>query len=139
MDPPITLFGGGAPIIIVASVGPHVDGTPLPSSPPHCCCRAWAGKSSDISFYLNSHHIDIHNWSIQSFAEPVRVVAMSSNGVARAKLGEATGFSLCYAIIAFQDHHTTIFSGCAGRDTAWPGIESRPFIYPASHDCGDPP
>jgi D-galacturonate reductase len=57
---------------------------------PHCC-RAWAGKASDISFYLNSHHIDIHNWSVGSFASPVRVVAMASNGVAKAKLGEARG------------------------------------------------
>jgi D-galacturonate reductase len=24
--------------------------------------RAWAGKSSDISYYLNSHHIDVHCW-----------------------------------------------------------------------------
>ena len=48
---------------------------------------AWAGKSSDISFYLNSHHIDILNWSVQSFAEPTRVVAMASSGVARARLG----------------------------------------------------
>lgn len=52
------------------------------------CCRAWAGKSSDISYYLNSHHIDIHNWSVQSFAQPVRVTAMASRGVADEKLGE---------------------------------------------------
>ncbi len=32
-----------------------------------------AGKSSDISYYLNSHHIDIHNWSIQHMARPVKV------------------------------------------------------------------
>lgn len=24
--------------------------------------KAWAGLSSDINYYLNSHHIDIHNW-----------------------------------------------------------------------------
>jgi D-galacturonate reductase len=22
--------------------------------------RGWAGRSSDISFYLNSHHVDFH-------------------------------------------------------------------------------
>ena len=27
--------------------------------------RAWAGKSSDISYYLNSHHIDFHEWTQQ--------------------------------------------------------------------------
>ena len=26
--------------------------------------RAWAGKSSDISYYLNSHHIDFHEWCV---------------------------------------------------------------------------
>eukprot|EP01116_Phalansterium_solitarium_P024558 TRINITY_DN9025_c0_g1_i1.p1 TRINITY_DN9025_c0_g1~~TRINITY_DN9025_c0_g1_i1.p1 ORF type:complete len:426 (-),score=112.56 TRINITY_DN9025_c0_g1_i1:224-1501(-) len=46
--------------------------------------KAWAGKSSDISYYLNSHHIDIHAWSQQGRAVPVRVVAMKCNGVATA-------------------------------------------------------
>ena len=26
--------------------------------------KAWAGKSSDISYYLNSHHIDFHEWCL---------------------------------------------------------------------------
>ena len=26
--------------------------------------KAWAGKSSDISYYLNSHHIDFHEWAV---------------------------------------------------------------------------
>lgn len=25
--------------------------------------RAWAGKSSDISYYLNSHHVDFQEWA----------------------------------------------------------------------------
>ena len=25
--------------------------------------KAWAGKSSDISYYLNSHHVDFHEWA----------------------------------------------------------------------------
>ena len=36
--------------------------------------KAWAGKSSDISYYLNSHHIDFHEWSNQGIARPNRVV-----------------------------------------------------------------
>jgi len=44
--------------------------------------KAWAGKSSDISYYLNSHHIDIHCWAMDSRARPIRVVAMASNGIA---------------------------------------------------------
>ena len=26
--------------------------------------RAWAGKSSDISYYLNSHHVDFLCWAL---------------------------------------------------------------------------
>ena len=46
---------------------------------------SWAGKSSDISYYLNSHHIDFHCWSVKEFATPVSVTAMSSTGVAKAQ------------------------------------------------------
>ena len=27
--------------------------------------RAWAGISSDISYYLNSHHVDFHCWAME--------------------------------------------------------------------------
>lgn len=47
--------------------------------------RAWAGKSSDISYYLNTHHIDFHNWAIGHRAEPVSVTALGSTGVARSQ------------------------------------------------------
>jgi D-galacturonate reductase len=36
--------------------------------------KQWAGKSSDISYYLNSHHVDFHCWAASSFAKPVYVV-----------------------------------------------------------------
>eukprot|EP00405_Crypthecodinium_cohnii_P041538 CAMPEP_0206563814 /NCGR_PEP_ID=MMETSP0325_2-20121206/23076_1 /ASSEMBLY_ACC=CAM_ASM_000347 /TAXON_ID=2866 /ORGANISM="Crypthecodinium cohnii, Strain Seligo" /LENGTH=505 /DNA_ID=CAMNT_0054066303 /DNA_START=136 /DNA_END=1651 /DNA_ORIENTATION=+ len=48
--------------------------------------KAWAGKSSDISYYLNSHHIDYHEWCLHGKARPVRVTAHSSTGVAKEKL-----------------------------------------------------
>lgn len=44
--------------------------------------RAWAGKSSDISYYLNSHHIDYNEWCIGSRSKPVKVTAIASTGVA---------------------------------------------------------
>jgi len=47
--------------------------------------KAWAGKSSDISYYLNSHHIDFSEWTLAGRARPVRVVAACSNGVALSK------------------------------------------------------
>jgi len=43
--------------------------------------KAWAGKSSDISYYLNSHHVDFHCWAMQDIARPVVVTAMASKGI----------------------------------------------------------
>lgn len=48
--------------------------------------KAWAGKSSDISYYLNSHHIDYHEWCMHGRARPTRVAAHASNGVAKTRL-----------------------------------------------------
>lgn len=44
--------------------------------------RSWAGKSSDISYYLNAHHIDFHAWSVGRFARPISVYATAATGVA---------------------------------------------------------
>ncbi|GAQ82624.1 hypothetical protein KFL_001180030 [Klebsormidium nitens] len=49
----------------------------------------WAGKSSDISYYLNSHHIDLHSWAVGEASRPVRVTASASDGVASARLGRS--------------------------------------------------
>jgi len=43
--------------------------------------RAWAGKDSDISYYLNSHHIDICESMVPSYT-PVKVTAAASMGIA---------------------------------------------------------
>ena len=47
---------------------------------------AWAGKSSDISYYLNSHHIDFHEWVVGENSRPVLVNALASFGVASKRL-----------------------------------------------------
>ncbi|CDH51341.1 d-galacturonic acid reductase [Lichtheimia corymbifera JMRC:FSU:9682] len=55
--------------------------------------RNWAGKESDISYYLNSHHIDFHCWALEGRAVPYRVMASGSKGVATSEpfnLTEAT-------------------------------------------------
>lgn len=44
--------------------------------------RAWAGKSSDISYYLNSHHIDFHEWCMGNTSRPISVTAVASTGFA---------------------------------------------------------
>eukprot|EP00049_Salpingoeca_infusionum_P002839 m.60442 g.60442 ORF g.60442 m.60442 type:complete len:419 (-) comp11819_c0_seq2:2407-3663(-) len=44
--------------------------------------KAWAGKLSDISYYLNSHHIDMHAWMMEGNARPVAVTAQGATGIA---------------------------------------------------------
>jgi D-galacturonate reductase len=46
--------------------------------------KGWAGKSSDISYYLNSHHIDFHEWAVGETSRPVKVTATASYGIAKA-------------------------------------------------------
>jgi D-galacturonate reductase len=60
--------------------------------------KAWAGKSSDISYYLNSHHIDYHEWCMHGKARPVRVTAHASNGVARTRLDVETEDTITIAV-----------------------------------------
>src|SRR5690606_5054282 len=44
---------------------------------------AWAGRDSDISFYLNSHHVDIHDTLVRPLGwTPASVVAAGATGVA---------------------------------------------------------
>mmetsp|Transcript_4220 Transcript_4220/g.6727 ORF Transcript_4220/g.6727 Transcript_4220/m.6727 type:complete len:477 (-) Transcript_4220:167-1597(-) len=45
--------------------------------------KSWAGKSSDISYYLNSHHIDFHEWVVGNTSRPTKVTAIGSYGVAK--------------------------------------------------------
>ncbi|KAI5288095.1 hypothetical protein KEM52_001304 [Ascosphaera acerosa] len=47
--------------------------------------KAWAGRESDISYYLNSHHIDVCESMVPDYV-PVRVNASASKGTA-AELG----------------------------------------------------
>ena len=49
--------------------------------------KSWAGKSSDISYYLNSHHIDFHEWCMGERSRPISVTAIASYGVAKATYG----------------------------------------------------
>ncbi|QUC22641.1 uncharacterized protein UV8b_06882 [Ustilaginoidea virens] len=53
--------------------------------------RAWAGRDSDISYYLNSHHVDVCDSMVGPLGYvPVKVAAAASTGVATG-LGCAAG------------------------------------------------
>ncbi|XTI94005.1 D-galacturonic acid reductase-like protein [Cenococcum geophilum] len=43
--------------------------------------KAWAGKDSDISYYLNSHHIDVNESMVPDF-KPTKVTASAAKGTA---------------------------------------------------------
>lgn len=43
--------------------------------------KAWAGKDSDISYYLNSHHIDVCESMVPDW-KPIRVTGSASTGIA---------------------------------------------------------
>ena len=47
--------------------------------------RHWAGKSSDISYYLNAHHVDFNVWSVAHMARPLFVHATAAQGHADAQ------------------------------------------------------
>merc|ERR1719192_3282269 len=49
--------------------------------------KKWAGRSSDISYYLNSHFMDVHTWAMQGKGRPVFVTATAAKGVAKKVIG----------------------------------------------------
>lgn len=71
--------------------------------------RSWAGLSSDINYYLNSHHIDIHNWFVAHSSHPTRVTALAATGVASAKLERA-----CEDTITLSTHWANREGGSTG-------------------------
>lgn len=78
--------------------------------------KAWAGKSSDISYYLNSHHIDWSEWTLASIARPIRVTATASTGVAKAK-GMETEDSITLTVQWENLNDKTL--GCAVYTSSW--------------------
>lgn len=60
--------------------------------------KSWAGKSSDISYYLNSHHIDFHNWCMEGIAVPERVTAFASSGVAKTVIAVDAEDTICLLV-----------------------------------------
>ena len=78
--------------------------------------KAWAGKSSDISFYLNSHHIDFSEWTLEGIARPVRVTGTSSTGVAHSK-GMKTEDSITLTVQWENINDKSL--GCAVYTSSW--------------------
>ncbi|GKY94202.1 hypothetical protein MPSEU_000386200 [Mayamaea pseudoterrestris] len=95
--------------------------------------RAWAGKSSDISYYLNSHHVDWSEWTLHGKAKPVRVVATASNGIAQA-MGLPTEDSITLTVtwLNLQSKHC----GCAVYTASWVAPKSDVHSQQRFHYMG---
>ncbi|CAF3314672.1 unnamed protein product [Rotaria socialis] len=84
--------------------------------------RSWAGISSDISYYLNSHHIDFHVWSLHGRARPTRVTAMGSSGVAKSQYNIDTEDVITLSVQWFNFQSKT--TGTAVYTSSWISAKS---------------
>ena len=84
----------------IPSLGPFSYFTAHMSQPKHQLdtFKAWAGLSSDISYYLNSHHVDFHEWAMRGIARPEVVTAFASDGVASERLGRPCEDTITLAV-----------------------------------------
>lgn len=83
--------------------------------------KAWAGKSSDISYYLNSHHVDFTEWTLAGIARPIRVTATASDGVAKAR-GMNTEDSITLTVQWYNLNDKSL--GCAVYTSSWIAAKS---------------
>ena len=94
--------------------------------------RSWAGKSSDISYYLNAHHIDFHTWSVAKFARPVRVYASAATGAASSQ-GIATEDTISLMVtwrnIATGNQGTAIYTSSWIAAPSDVHSQQRFFLY----------
>ena len=83
-----------------ASLGDFSYFTAFMSQPRHQLetFRSWAGLSSDISYYLNSHHVDFHEWLLRGRARAETVTALASDGVAARQLGRPCEDTITLAV-----------------------------------------
>lgn len=84
--------------------------------------KAWAGIRSDISYYLNSHHVDFAEWCFAGIARPVRVTASAATGVADATLGRPCEDTITL-LVDFED----LKSGAKGT-----GVFTSSWVAPPS-------
>ena len=80
--------------------------------------KRWAGVDSDISYYLNSHHVDFHVWATRGRARPAAVVALHSSGVAEGALGGRAGVEDTITLAVRWRNRASGGGGAEGGDDA---------------------
>ncbi len=78
--------------------------------------KAWAGISSDISYYLNAHHIDLLAWALQDIAKPISVYALAARGVAEKVLAREVEDTITLTV-TWQNHSGSI--GTSIHTASW--------------------
>jgi D-galacturonate reductase len=92
----------------------------------------WAGKASDISYYLNSHHIDIHCWSMEGKGRPTKVVANASYGVANDRL-QKDGIEDTITLLVTWDNYPTTSSSIISSTENSNGTVNTAAIVTGGH------
>eukprot|EP01083_Nonionella_stella_P318781 1166969_1 len=86
--------------------------------------KSWAGISSDISYYLNSHHIDIHMWAMQGKAKCTQVHAFASNNVTASKMLNRECEDTITICATWQDKKNKKSIGHAVYTSSWTAIKA---------------
>lgn len=95
--------------------------------------KAWAGKESDISYYLNSHHVDICESMVPDY-KPVKVTASGSRGTAEdlgCRPGTEDTISL---LVEWECRHDTRKQATAVYTASWTapqraGVHSNQYFH----------
>lgn len=97
--------------------------------------KAWAGVDSDISYYLNSHHIDICDSMVTPLGYvPVKVSASASKGIATS-LGCKEGTEDTISLLVHWEHESDKSKHATGVYTAsWTapqkaGVHSNQYFH----------
>lgn len=75
------------------------------------------GQATDVSLYLNSHHIDYHTWLMGGQAIPIRVTAHGSTGVLEKSYGIQTQDTI--TIVAQWQNKKNGVIGCGSYTASW--------------------
>lgn len=82
--------------------------------------KSWAGKSSDISYYLNSHHMDLHCWAMEGRGRPLKVATSKGTGVAESKeFGCPKGTEDVITLLVEWEHFESKNKATAVYTSAW--------------------
>lgn len=97
-------------------------------SQPACQARHYCSNgrtSTDVSFYLNAHHVDLHAWFMGERSRPMQVTAFGSFGILQREHGINTPDTITLAV-QWQDRDSGVI-GHASYTASWIAQSSDVF------------